>query len=528
MHFLLADFSKQVEFVPFMAQPPTPDRWPDWPTLSVIVLVTSTATYGVSLTIADPDLWGHVRFGLDILATGHIVHADPYSYLTGEQPWINHEWLAEVIFAQAFAVGGSEVLIALKTSLALLTLGLVYRHLMRQGLAPLRAGLYMLFCYFLLSKGVALLRPQIFTFLLFALLLLLLDEADRGRLPRLVAVPALFGLWANLHGGFLAGLGILFLWVFVRLAATLRGGRPWRPEGPFVLTAIAALAATLLNPHGARLLMFLVRPATVSRPEIIEWQPIAIASTYGITYLIFVALAAAALLYTRRPRRLTTVVAFACLALIPLLAIRHCPLLAVGAPLLLAEHLSDAWNRWSPSVPAGSQRTPRPLAVLAIIVAIALLWAARPRFGCIRIDPALAIGYPARAVATLRESRVEGNLAIPFGWGEYAIWFLSPRIKVSEDGRRETVYSDAVLADNLRFADGVGNWDALLRDRTDLVLVDKSHAAFNLMKLYPGWVSVYEDSVAAIFTRSGSSMVALIRDALPPTVPANGAGLCFP
>jgi hypothetical protein len=132
-----------------MVEPSTPHRWPDWPTLSVVALVMSAATYGASLTIADPDLWGHVRFGLDILETGRIIHADPYSYLTGEQPWINHEWLAEVIFARTFAAGGSAALIALKTGLALLVLALVYWRLMRHGLAPLRASLSTLLSYFL-------------------------------------------------------------------------------------------------------------------------------------------------------------------------------------------------------------------------------------------------------------------------------------------------------------------------------------------------------------------------------------------
>ena len=36
-------------------------------------------------TEADPDLWGHLRFGLDTLSTGLIVRADIYSYLSGDQ-----------------------------------------------------------------------------------------------------------------------------------------------------------------------------------------------------------------------------------------------------------------------------------------------------------------------------------------------------------------------------------------------------------------------------------------------------------
>jgi hypothetical protein len=33
-----------------------------------------------------------------------------------------------------------------------------------------------------------------------------------------------------------------------------------------------------------------------------------------------------------------------------------------------------------------------------------------------------------------------------FDWGEYALWHLGPRLKISMDGRRETIYSDRMLA----------------------------------------------------------------------------------
>ncbi len=62
----------------------------------------------------------------------------------------------------------------------------------------------------------------------------------------------------------------------------------------------------------------------------------------------------------------------------------------------------------------------------------------------------------------------------------------------------------------------------------DLAVVDKTQAGFTLMKLHPGWVLAYEDSVSAIFGREGFPKVARIRDAIPPALPDNGGGLCFP
>ena len=51
---------------------------------------------------------------------------------------------------------------------------------------------------------------------------------------------------------------------------------------------------------------------------------------------------------------------------------------------------------------------------------------------------------PDRAVAAaLRASSPAGRLVTTYGWGQYAIWHFGPSLRVSFDGRRETVYSDA-------------------------------------------------------------------------------------
>lgn len=64
----------------------------------------------------DPDLWGHLRFGLDALAGGHLSTTDPYSF-TQHLPWINHEWLSEAAQAIAYRAGGVLGLVLLKAVL---------------------------------------------------------------------------------------------------------------------------------------------------------------------------------------------------------------------------------------------------------------------------------------------------------------------------------------------------------------------------------------------------------------------------
>src|ERR1051326_9609012 len=60
--------------------------------------VAALLTILVSSTVSDPDLWGHLRFGVDLLRTWHLSRADPYSF-TSDIAWINHEWLSELLLA---------------------------------------------------------------------------------------------------------------------------------------------------------------------------------------------------------------------------------------------------------------------------------------------------------------------------------------------------------------------------------------------------------------------------------------------
>jgi hypothetical protein len=97
-----------------------------------------------------------------------------------------------------------------------------------------------------------------------------------------------------------------------------------------------------------------------------------------------------------------------------------------------------------------------------------------PRVRCAQIDPEHGASYPVRAIAWLGQSGLEGNLATYFAWGEYALWHLQPQVRVSMDGRRETVYPDSIYGEYLRFQNGYGDWDRHINNHpTDRVLFSK-------------------------------------------------------
>jgi hypothetical protein len=156
----------------------------------------------LSITYANPELWGHLCFGLDNVQAGKIIHVDSYSYVTAGQHWINHEWLAEILFAMAWTAKGVPGLILLKMKVGLLTIAILYWHLRSIQLGQIRAAIFILLLGIpLIFRYFILLRPHIFTFLLFGILLLIIRQAETGKYHWLWAAIPLLVLWFYLQGG---------------------------------------------------------------------------------------------------------------------------------------------------------------------------------------------------------------------------------------------------------------------------------------------------------------------------------------
>jgi hypothetical protein len=496
-------------------------------------LLVGFIAFWFSDTIADPDLWGHIRFGQDILRTGSIAQRDPYSYRTGQEIWINHEWMSEVIFAAIYNHAGPRGLVVFKVLISLLITGLAHAHLRRRGMGPFHSVLLLVILSIPFRMGLGTIRPQIFTYLFFLIELLVLEKAARERESLLWTLPIVFAVWVNLHGGVLAGAGFLLVWIAIRLNAGLANGSPTGPKKLGDVTRLGLLGITsgvalLLNPYGLTLLKFLFRTATVARPEIVEWAPLSLSSLPGLFYLGLLALAIYGLAGSERRREPEVLLIFGLTALLPLQSNRHYPLFAMSLVVLTGEHIADVANRWRPPAKPGLGQ--RSLAsALCVVCSLLLIGLSLPRFGCIRIET-FYTSFPARAVALLKQSGVQGNMAVPFGWGEYVIWHLGPGVKVSIDGRRETVYADEVYRQSLDFERGSGRWDALLKSKpaTDLILTVNGSPTANLLSRTDGWTALYQDTYAVLFVPSGFPGLTRLMQTPVPALPDDGTQLCFP
>ena len=87
-------------------------------------MVLAAALAAVSLTDADPDLWGHVLFGRATLEHG-LERVDSYSLTAQGRRWVNHEWAAEVLMAATWELTGDRGLLIGKICVGVVTVMLL-------------------------------------------------------------------------------------------------------------------------------------------------------------------------------------------------------------------------------------------------------------------------------------------------------------------------------------------------------------------------------------------------------------------
>ena len=120
-----------------------------------------------SYTGVDPDLWGHLKFGIVNWENGTLIREDPYSYTSPGHWWINHEWATEIIMALAFSRLGRVGLLVMKLLLSVVVLAIRANKIYRFD------PLIYLFVFVLGSAAIrygANCRPHMFTYSFFGIM----------------------------------------------------------------------------------------------------------------------------------------------------------------------------------------------------------------------------------------------------------------------------------------------------------------------------------------------------------------------
>ena len=366
----------------------------------------------------DPDFGWHVRVGDYIYREG-IPKTDPFTYSMPSYPFIDHEWLTNVLMSRILELWGYAAEAAVFGILAGVLYWLVFPGKKTgYALVPvlMGAGAW-------LSRGGV--RPQILDWIFLAGLLKLVWKDETWIKWRWGVLP-LFALWANLHGGFAIGPVVL------AVILVLKAWEKRNLDKADIWVWLGGVAATWINPYGPRLWheVWMQVTDTHLRWSVAEWQPFWVRAELGVWLLA--ALGWAILTVTKyRPEKWKLGVT-AGLILAGLSSLRHISLTVVMLVLVctdlievMAEKIKRDKLSWSRA---------RKFYLLIVLIA-AIVFAEEAGVMIWRTAGGQSgITYPIEAVEYLKTRSFAGEVFSEYGWGGYLLWKY-PEKKVFMDGR---------------------------------------------------------------------------------------------
>jgi hypothetical protein len=464
-----------------------------WVGISIYALVMAA---GNGL-LNDPDTMWQITVGQWILDHRALPQTDIYSFTMQGQPWISTQWLAQVMYAAAFAIAGWSGPVVLAASAIALTFALLARQVSRS----LRESTTLVF----IAVGLALTVPHLLArphVLAMPVMILwiggLIEAADRRAAPSFWLLP-LIALWANLHGGFVFGL---FLIGPIALDALLNAEASSRKTllARWASFGFAALIASCLTPYGWNALLASQKILSLGKalPLISEWRP-ADFGGIGIFELTLLAGIGLALLRGVRlpPMRIALLLGLVHMALSQS---RAAEMLALVAPLVLAEPLA----RQIGGTDASSSRNNLPMrGALVAGIMVALIVGTIAYASIHRYEPNMR-GTPVAAVAELKTL----NLARVFNDYDFGGYLIASGVPTFIDGRTE-LFGETFFVDHNN-ASGLMEPENLFRlldaYKIEATLLRTQSAATKLLDHIDGWQKIYSDGIATIHLRKHGAM----------------------
>ncbi len=513
-----------------------------WLPFCIILTTLLACAYGLSRNDADPDLWGHVQFGRDALQYG-LPETTTYSYTADGYRWINHEVAAEYFFALTVNWIGPTGLLAFKCMLGVLIIGMMMARASRMSLRLTSVCFMALIVAANLAPYWAV-RPQLFSYFYFALMLLILSWAFEGwegrwwfpwscahygspsthtrrnHLQALWLAVPLFLFWANTHGGFVAGLCVFLAYLSIRCieAFCCRDDNAWKCAGMTALVGAASVAASCVNPYGLDLHMWLIESLTIPRPEITEWHPPDLLHLTSLRLWLLLACWFICLIFSRRQRDLTHLVVMTLILWQALSHERHIPFFALVLGFWLPPHVDSVLDRvLGISRPVEEKPSVWTYVTCGFVVSLVIVVLS----GQLRQMNVDRSHYPVSAMEYMARHDLNGKMVVTYNWAEYVIAARGSRhekdegVQVGFDGRFRTSYPQAVV--DMHFDLLLGNprrlrfrgedspaFDPkriLAFKQPDLVLISRKqvHSTEVLDLCRPNWVLLYQDELSQLW-----------------------------
>jgi len=449
----------------------------------LVLCCVSPLIYSLRQVVCN-DIWLHIRTGSWIWEHGAAPYSQLYSFVLGNKEWVDHEWLFQVLVYPLYELAGVNGLILMRfvTISAILciffTIAKRSERFFFLSASTLVISVAATFCRWHI-------RPELFSLLFIAIFIYML-KSYKGKNSIFFLLP-LQVLWVNLHGYFIIGPIILFVFLAARTAqAKLKLPFAWNSnkldaQGFKKLLSVFFLliAVSILNPY---LFKGAVYPAGVLFSAIggllgssSAFSSVSELANIPITHIIlrpsFSLLSAAIMLFfasfllNLRRADIFDLILFILFLSLTIAANRHIGMLALTLGILTIFNLNNAEGerplmQWAERIVAGKFlfRIVSIIFMLFLIynlfsIAKGVLSGLNRRYiynlNCDTKSSMFgknefAFNQPFGGAKFLKENHIRANIFNFFNHGAYLIFALYPDCRVFIDGRTE-VHSDTFL-----------------------------------------------------------------------------------
>jgi len=472
--------------------------------LLVFLLLILSAGGSVVRTLADDDIWWHLRNAAQLIQTHHFIRADSWTFTVAGQPWVNPEWLSELPFYFAYQWLGERGLYLLTMVLASAIIIGVYWLGWLRSRSWKAAFLTTLAAILFASVSIAP-RTLLFGWLFLILELAILWTLHEGQ-DFTWFLPPLFCLWINAHGSWFIGFVLMLLFFASGWIAGEWGNLysiRWTPQQARKLIGVTGLstAALFMNPYGWRLVVYPLNALLhhqLGTESIAEWASLDFHTIRGKFVLAVLLLFLIAQLVRRRRWPIQDLV-FAAVAIYAAFAYTRFLFLAgiIVMPFFArALRNSEVQNETAPPPQPRGARLFWAAAMAALVLMIAQKYPSAAR-----IHSGIAETLPQSALPYVRGLAGQGNLFNTFDWGGYLEW-QAPQVKEFIDPRVDIFVQHGVMADYLSAVHLEDTFAVLDKYQIRYALINPRTPMAYLLGHSSKWKRSYDDGRAVVFERT--------------------------
>jgi len=496
------------------------------------------------------DIWFHLKAGQVITENRAIPLHEPFSYTPQVPRWHDSHWLFQVLSHAVYRLGGIDALLVLKILFLLAAFLLLFRISYKEENYLISAVLF--FLALVLSNERFMLRPEIFTFFFIAAYLYVLNEYRKGGKDYLLLLPIMQVLWVNVHGLFVIGIIVVFVYITGELVSRIiplsviekdKFGIKGARFNKLLLTGGSLVLVSLVNPYGfgsfaysSLIFRGIGKSAGVWMKSLAELQPPfggEIGYELALFYLILIGISLASFFTAKVD--IANILLYALFLYISFKARRNISLFAfIAFPVTVSNFASSSFpGRISKKLKRLSGAAGRAAAVLVgaclvfyIFSVVSGRYYLEKRYGTRFGTGILALCYPEKAVDFIQENNLPGNVFHTSGAGSYLAWRFYPERKIFLSGMWEVYREDFLsLWENVLVSPRLL---AELVAQYDINTVLLTHNAVEIKNLLGAiyadkdWVMVYVDTVASVFVRNTPRNAAIIEKygIIEPEIPA--------